>query len=315
MEVATFFEKLKLDISELEKELCISSIREVYPNLFILGLPRSGTTFLNQLLFNCLDIACTNNLMARFPETPLVGGYLSKIVLGYYKPKRFDSIYGKTIDIASPHEFLYFWDQLIGMDSKKIETYNLDEAKKRINWKQVKLKLLNLNNLFEKPMVYKPLELIGFHLREFCELFKKGLFIYIERDPLDVALSLANGRLDYYGDLDTWFSSYPLNYKELTNQPYWIQIAGQVYGLRKFYEEKLQEVSDEKIIFITYSDLCKQPKHFLERIIEKSKQQFDYNIKLLYEPPESFLVSKPKVNSPLIEDKLIDGLKHFYIKI
>ena len=100
MKFTTFLEKLNEDISELEKELCISSLRETYPNLFILGLPRSGTTFLNQLLFSCLDIVCTNNFMARFPNAPLVGGYLSKIVLGYYKPKRFNSIYGKTIILS-----------------------------------------------------------------------------------------------------------------------------------------------------------------------------------------------------------------------
>ena len=144
-----FFQRLNMDLTGLENELFNSAISEKYPNFFILGLPRSGTTMLNQLLFNCLNIACTNNLMAKFWETPLVGAYLSKTLLGKYKPQKYDSVYGKNNDIASPHEFSYFWHRLLSIKPSDIETYNADNIKNILNWNRIRLTFLNINLLYK----------------------------------------------------------------------------------------------------------------------------------------------------------------------
>ena len=195
-----FLKQLNNKLSGLEKKLLLQDVDENYPNIWIIGLPRSGTTLLSQLIFNCFDIACTNNLVARFWKTPLCGCLLSKIILGDKKSESYESIYGKANDICSPHEFSYFWRSILKI--KEISLYNPCIADKGIDWNLLRSKILNMNRIFEKGVVFKTLEFAGYHIKRFHNLFKKSVFIYITRDSRDVALSLAKARLDYYNDLE-----------------------------------------------------------------------------------------------------------------
>src|SRR5581483_9026315 len=74
-----FLTGLNKQLIPLESELLDMNVTEEFSNIFILGLPRSGTTLLSQIIFNNLDLACTNNLIARFWDAPLCGTHLSKI--------------------------------------------------------------------------------------------------------------------------------------------------------------------------------------------------------------------------------------------
>ncbi len=85
-----------------------------YPNIFIFGAPRSGTTLLSQVLALCLDIGYIDNLIARFWKAPLQGIRLSKILLQDLRRTDFSSVHGVTIDLTEPHEFGYFWTRWLG---------------------------------------------------------------------------------------------------------------------------------------------------------------------------------------------------------
>src|SRR5437764_1046201 len=104
-----FLLRFNKNLEELESSLVMENVEEEYPNIFILGLPRSGTTLINQLIFNALDVGCTNNLMARFWDAPLCGTMLSKIILGKAKSNSYTSSYAASDNIMSPHQFAYFW--------------------------------------------------------------------------------------------------------------------------------------------------------------------------------------------------------------
>jgi len=64
------------------------------PNIFIFGLPRSGTTLAYQLIANSLDVGYINNLMARFWLAPLSGIVLSLSIIGDKRDNSFISDYG-----------------------------------------------------------------------------------------------------------------------------------------------------------------------------------------------------------------------------
>ena len=85
------------------------------PNLFVFGLPRSGTTLLYQLIAYCLDLGYISNLAARFWLAPLTGVVLARAVLGNRRDGSFRSDYGKSLDPAGPHEFSYFWQKRLGI--------------------------------------------------------------------------------------------------------------------------------------------------------------------------------------------------------
>ena len=81
------------------------------PLVYIVGVPRSGTTLLSQMLCGYLPVGYINNLIARFWLKPSVGIRLSKTVLGEEARRHITlrSTHGTTEGASSPHEFGYFW--------------------------------------------------------------------------------------------------------------------------------------------------------------------------------------------------------------
>jgi len=299
-----FLNRLNNELGRLEKEL-EDETEEKYLNIFVLGLPRSGTTLLSQVIFNNLDVKCTNNLMARFWKAPLVGAYLSKLVVGNEKSTTYQSTLGTTGSVSEPHEFSWFWHDLLAVDD--ITRNDPNEAAAKINWHRVRSILINLNAIFESAMVYKPLELVGCHLEQFNQLFKKALFIHIDREPLDVAYSLAQARLSR-GDLNTWWSSYPPEeeYNFLKDKPYNIQIAGQVIAMRKMYDENLPCLPAEKLLMTSYAELCAHPAVVLERI-QAMARRLGCNVDIMQQP-EPLTMRESSLDGALFRD-LKDGFK------
>ena len=80
-----------------------------YPIVFIIGLHRSGTTLLNQILAHTSNYGYINNIIARFWRAPVFGIQLSKQLIGEEREINFNSNYGKTNHISGPHEFSFFW--------------------------------------------------------------------------------------------------------------------------------------------------------------------------------------------------------------
>jgi hypothetical protein len=303
MKPAEFIRMLNNDLGTLERILETEE-DERFLNIFILGLPRSGTTLLTQVIFNNLDVMCTNNVIAKFWKTPLVGAYLSKITLGSQKSDSYCSVYAKTKYPWDPHEFSWFWNDL--MNIKDITKYNITEEANRIDWERVRTKLVNLNKVLEAPMVHKPLELIGYHLEKFASLFEKALFIYIDRDALDVAYSLTEARLYRYSDISVWWGSYPpiKNYSTIADQPYNIQIAIQVHCLKKMYFKKIPILPATKVLTTSYDSLCEKPDALLNEIVLKANK-LDCEVTLL-NVPTKFTPSK-KERDPNILKALKDG--------
>ena len=65
-----------------------------------------------------------------------------------------------------------------------------------------------MNKILGGGIVFKPMELVGFHLNSMAENFEKSLFIYIERDSIDVAISILRARES--SGSDEWWGSFRL---------------------------------------------------------------------------------------------------------
>ena len=89
-----FQKKFFARLADLENELTLNA-KEEYCNIFILGLPRSGTTLLSQIIYAGTNCLCVNNLMARFTDAPLVGAMVSKLSI----TKSFAFVYDLAVNI------------------------------------------------------------------------------------------------------------------------------------------------------------------------------------------------------------------------
>ncbi|MBC7864471.1 MAG: sulfotransferase [Bacteroidia bacterium] len=279
-----FLTNLNLQLEGLEKKLQDKDVTEEYSNIFILGLPRSGTTLISQLIFNHLDLACVNNLVARFWDAPLTGTYLSKIVLNDTKSFTYSSKYAATDSIVSPHEFAYFWRK--HFLSSDVTTSYPPERDALIDWKNVQNIILNMNRIMQKGFVFKTLEITGFYIDRFMKLFPKSIFVYIKRDNEDVAVSIAKARLDHYNTLDRWWATYPLEYNLLADKNYADQIAGQIFYLKKMFDAAVERHwHTNRIIIVEYKDMCADPNKLLGTISGRVKELFKIELQRVGEAP------------------------------
>jgi len=262
------------------------SYPERFPFLFVFGLPRSGTTLLAQLIAHSFDVGYINNFMARFWLAPVTGVKLSRIILGQRTKTDFQSNYATTNQLTDIHEFGYFWRHWLKKET--IDQITHARAQERtIDWSGLKNTLLNIQHEFDKPMVFK--NIFGaYHIRRLVDLLAKVLFIYIERNPLDVAISIRDARQAFYDNLDAWWSTYPPEYNMLKDQPHMKQIGGQVYYLRRFYEAQMEALEGNSIVKISYRSLCSNPSGVLKRIYQAGVEFCTYELERTNPPPSRF---------------------------
>lgn len=258
-----------------------------HPHIFIFGLPRSGTTLLSQVIAHGLDVGYINNFVARFWLAPVHGIKLSQSILKKEPEPSFRSDFGATGSLKDIHEFGYFWRKWLHKDALE-GIKNAESLEDKIDWEGLVRSLANIQAELDKPMVYK--NIFGaYHTPRLTKaLNTKALWIYIERDPLDVAVSILNARKKFYHDINTWWSYAPPNYEELLKLDHWGQIAGQIHYLKEYYYQQIERMeSIQPVLPIKYEQLTQDPVAVLNIIRKTLHQRFSTSVNLKADPSEA----------------------------
>lgn len=249
------------------------------PTIFIFGLPRSGTSLMYQLLAKHLDIGYVNNLVARFWKAPIYGINLSQAVLSAGEPDiRLQSDYGKSSGLVGPHEFAYFWQNHLKV-SQIDDMLKFNQENAAIDWLALGNIIRCMQDSFDKGLVFKTMYAAN-HIKEFTDTFPMPFFVYIERDPTDVALSILQAREAYYGDVNEWWATYPPEYHEIKNLPYAEQIAAQVRYLKEAYDHALSLLDSSLYFRTSYKALCADPAGFIETLRKKIQDTHGHTLNL-----------------------------------
>lgn len=266
--------QMLLDISEIKP----------HPIIFVIGLPRSGTTFLIQLLSKHFDVGWINNLTARFWRVPVFGIELSKQLI-QEKHESFVSFHGKTKEIAAPHEFAYFWQKWFNIEDLK--GVDLEKIRTKTDWEGFKTILMNMAHAFQKPLLLKGIY-PAYVLKKVHEIIPEAFFIYIKRNLLDVAVSLRHSRVKYYGSPEYWWSMYPPEYNKIKDKSWKEQIAGQVYYLNKLYDNQFSEINPNSYITVDYNNLCSDVYKIMAQIQTGITKYCNFELAITNEIPKNF---------------------------
>lgn len=254
-------QNLNTHLVTFEKERYLD-LKETLPSIHVIGVPRSGTTLMNQLICSHLDIGYINNLIARFWQAPVTAIHLSRKLLGDRYTSSYKSAYGKTNHIQEPHEFNFFWSYQLNYDDLRVKSQI--EAEK-IEWKSVAHTLKNIIHAFKKPVAFKSF-LLGWHAQLIQQHLTKTCFVLIKRNPLDNALSLLDTRDKYFGSRENWSTLKPQNYESLLKLSPYEQVAAQVYYMEKTYQDQLDLIPKANYRIFKYEEVCKNPSHALKEI-------------------------------------------------
>lgn len=272
-------------------------------NIHVIGVPRSGTTLLMQLMISHFDLGYINNLSATFWNTPIIGIELAKKLLGESYLSSLNSEFGRTSSIQEPHEFGYFWNSIL----KYPELKDMGKGhEKNVDWITLNKLINNMCKTYGKPMVFKSF-LLGFHSSTYFKQNSESRFIYIKRDPIENAHSILKLRRELLGDENLWGSIKPQQYEELKNRNKFEQIAGQVLFLDKKYQQLLEEVPETHKVILNYEDLCFDPGVVFDEISNK------FNLKLKFKIEAEKINSKSHLGSFTSEFKnAFDQIKRDY---
>ncbi len=250
------------------------------PNVYVYGLPRSGTTLVCQAVVNSLDCVWPTNLMARFWEAPVVGIKLSRMLGLYDADVSYKSAFGVTKGVQEPHEFGYFWMKWMNYPDVTIRDEFHAET---IDWRGMEEILRAMRNEAHKPVVFKNI-LYALHLEKFAQMDSKSLFIYCKRDLADVAVSIYNTRKKRYGDAKHWWSYKTPDFCQIVKKSPVEQIIHQVRTGHELLESWLEKPELRNRIYTVNYDrvnqdmpsilMALQNKHGLEI---KTKLEWDFS--------------------------------------
>ncbi len=240
----------------------LADLDEEYPTLHVVGVPRSGTTLLYQLVASGLEVGYVNNLVAATWRAPVYGLRLSR-KLGLERPESsFESSFGRTQGIAEPHEFGYFWNDHLRYPGLAEQPPGHDAT---IDWPYLRRVLLNMAHENRGPMAFKPM-LLTWHLEPMLEHMPRTCYVWIRRDLKQNALSLLDMRRSLYGSYDGWASLRPGGPDWLAEEPPWRQVAAQVTALDRTIEHALERLGPAHVLSLRYEELCASPRETVERV-------------------------------------------------
>lgn len=227
--------------------------------IFIIGLPRSGTTILYQYLIQIFEVSYLNNLWAIFPKS---APYFPNFCSPEPKPE-FSSFYGNGLKLKSAQEggriFNRWFPDQENHYYKEIEAEKLTDLKEYFDL---------LTSKTNRPALIKSGRNIV-RLEVIKKAFPNARFIRLSRDPLSIARSIYNGRIDLYKDASKNLTVKPKEWLKIKDFEISKQLAYQVYYLDKQIDEDLKDVPADCRIDLQYEDFCNAPYNTAKEIATK----------------------------------------------
>lgn len=232
------------------------------PPLFILGVPRSGTTLTYQVITQQLEVG--------YLTAPVNYFYgLSNLLTRLLKPwigrpqEGFRSEYGNIRGLLSPGEHAHYWYQWFpseGLLGHYVSPEDIDVTA----YTPLVKSIGSLSTILNRPMAFKNVYLTMVS-GVLARVFPDARFISVHRDPLLVCQSLLKKRIQMSSP-DIWWSVKPPDYKEWLYFPLWKQVARQVFFTEHLLRKDLARYAVGRHIEVDYVELCNDPVGFVERV-------------------------------------------------
>lgn len=240
--------------------------RGVEPGVvFLVGTPRAGTTLLFQLLARYCDYTYVPNFAARFWLVPVTGLKLYRLRF----PRAVDrgelvSHLGRTFGPHAPHEFSYFWHYWMGPAESDDRTAAELE---RVDWQAIRSEICGLYHDFGRPVLFKSLNFVDYHVPQVAALLPSASFVWIRRDPRFVAQSILESRRRRYGDPCRWWSVRPRAAARWSQLGPVEQVVRQIVDIERALERAFAALPAGRRVVIQYESLVAAPSEATARLM------------------------------------------------
>lgn len=243
----------------LERALLLRDLTPRQPQLFIVGLPRSGTTLIYQYIVHRLQVAYFTNGVGDNPRAPSVVTWYQSRRYGPYRSD-FRSQYGKVQGPVAPREAGSFWGRFLGLHDYvrfgDVPPEHMRALRRTIAW---------VERIFGgAPFVNKNVKHL-LRIDALAQIFPDSRFLVVEREARDVALSVLRARRSQ-PDPDAWWSVRPRNCSELLHLPVHEQVAHQLAALQRQLRADVSALPSSRVLAVRYETFCARPEAFIESV-------------------------------------------------
>ena len=254
-----------------------------YPPVFIIGVARSGTTVLRQLIATTIQTSYISNFAVRmFVYLGLPYPAISTVVLRSVntKPVRitYTDTYGRTPGRGSPTEGEFIWAYWFKRLMGEVAPGEVLPQMKRAMYRGVAA----TERLSGRPFVNKT-TVLSVRIRALVDTFPNALFIHVQRDPIDVAQSLLVAREVLKRN---WLGARPKECDDLPDD----DVVGQVCAQVRFTHNRIvtdqENTGSDRFLTIEYQQLCANPSQELERV-KRFFSKFGVPVTVVGEAPTS----------------------------
>jgi hypothetical protein len=225
------------------------------PVVFLLGLPRSGTTLVYQYVVHRYEVAYWTNGVGRHPRAPVVTTFLEK----HHGPYRSDfrSRYGKVEGATAPREAGSLWGRFFDLERRtRFEDLRTGDAERLRN-----LVAATQYVFGGAPFVNKNVKHM-LRIDALARIFPESSFLVVRRRLQDAALSILRAR-SASADPRRWWSVRTADWERLLPLPLEEQVAAQVCGLRGELARDLAALPRERVVELDYESFCRDPERAL----------------------------------------------------
>ncbi len=230
--------------------------------VFIIGAPRTGSTYFYQLVVAGFGLPYFSNLTNRFFAThPLIGLWLQSAEASR-DPIRFVSSYGKTPGLFQPSEASAIMGRWFGggHPSQTVSDTVLPGREAHL------MRTLNAaERLFGRPLVIKN-AWNCFRLDYLARALPVAGFIWIRRDIRAAAGSDLAARYAVHGDPHAWNSATPADVAVLRARPYAEQVVENQFAFNEAIRKSLQQIDRRRWTSLWYEDVCSSPSTALQAL-------------------------------------------------
>ena len=266
------------------KDTKIEAKQKTMPDspIFVIGVPRSGTTIFFEILAEHKDLAWISNYTRLFPKFPALNILRSIFDNRVYKltgkKKQYRKIHGFNRYLPRPDEAYNFWDYYSGTSFSK--SYLKGEIPENKNIKR-------LRNVSQKVVQYQSRTRLSAKLTGpprisfLSEIFPDAIFIHLIRDGLAVIHSLLNVQFWRRGgglEKPWWGNGLKKEYIDAwedSGKDPGVLAAVQWKQIIETSREEARGLKAGQYIEVKYEDFIHDPKHTINNLY--SKVRLDQN--------------------------------------
>ncbi len=273
-----------------------------YPIYFIIAQPRGASTLLQQLLTSNLELGYISNLLAKFYKAPLFGIELEKNFIEKNYKSNFLSKYGNTFGINEPHEWGWFWKEMLSLQGE--EHYS-----KLNDFTKLKQNLLSITNTKKLPLIIDNVFALS-NLIKIQKNLKNIKIINMTRDLYFVCNSIINARLSKNNDINVFYGHPPKNINEVLKIKHPIeQIVFQVKSIQNEIDDIVQSFNNNTLN-IDYEEIYNNSFAVVNKFHSFVKED---NIHLNFKEKHLPILSY-RNDTKLINNQYKDDLDFYYNK-